>query len=364
MKLKVLVISNYSDIVSSRPEAEAMIGLHNAGIQVDIMTKPGAEYNQRFREQGMRVIEYYPDKKYSKTAVKRIREELDKEKYDILHLFTGRAIKNGIRAAKGRDVKVALYRGYAGNIHWYDPMAYCKSLHPRVDKIWCVSNHTRNLLQQNSLFSKNKAIRIHKGHDINWYSHVTAIDLRQELKIPGNAFVGVCAANARPMKGIPYLVRATQFLPAKFPFHLILIGNGMDAPEIKKEIENSPIKQHIHLTGFRKDALRFIKAANVFVLASIKGEALTKAVIESMCLGTTPIITAIGGNRDLVINNKHGLVVPPKKPKAIADALVKLYENPDLTHKLAQNAKQHIKENFNLQTTIQELKAMYQDLIR
>lgn len=361
--MKILVISNYRETVSVRPEAELFIGLKQADVEVTVMTYGDAKYVEQFRAAGIQVIDFHPEKKLNKQEIKIIREELIRGKYDILHLFNSKAIINGIQAAKGLSVKVVLYRGYTGNIHWYDPTAYFKYLHPRVDKIWCIAESIEKCIKRQLFFDKNRAVTIHKGHDLNWYKNIEAID-RQALKeIPTDAFWVVNVANNRPIKGIDYFLQIMEFIPSELPIHLLLVGKNMDNKRNLTLIKNYPNKKNIHFLGFRTDVLNIVKASNVLVLSSIKGEGKTKAVIEAMSLGVTPVITKTSGNRGLVVDKKCGLVVPPRNPEEMAGAILKLYRNENLCKEYGKKAQLHIAEHFNIKTTVLEIKKMYEALL-
>jgi len=326
------------------------------------MTYSDAEWNEEFRKAGIRLIDFHPEKKLDKKEIAIIRKELIDGKYDILHLFNSKAIINGIKAAKKLPVKVVLYRGYLGNIHWWDPTAYFKYLHPRVDSIWCIAQGVADYINRNTLFTRKKAVCIHKGHHPSWYANVEKGDL-SEFNIPENAFTASIVANARPMKGIPYLIKATYNIPAEIPFHLLLIGKGLDTEEVKKLVQKSPHKERIIFTGFRTDARSIVKATDVYVLSSLFGEATNKSVIEAMSVGVAPVITDIEGNKGLVIDGECGIVVPKANSKAIADALIRLYENPELRKKYAEAAPKHIAENFSTEKTARELKTFYEGLL-
>lgn len=363
MAIKVLVISNYHSTVTVRPEAEIFIGLKKQfGYDVTVMTFGDGDYVPKFIEAGIRVIDFHPVKKFSLAYVKRIRTELKEGGYQIMHLFNNKAMINGILAARGLPVKVAIYRGYTGNIHWADPFMYLKYLSPRVDRIVCLVEAIRVLMRKNLFFNKDKAITINKGHDVNWYNDVTPLDLKN-LGVPEDAFKIVCVANVRPMKGMKYLLKATHYLPADSKIHLLLLGNGMDSPKFKKLIDESPIKNQIINLGFRKDAPRVVKASHVFALASIYGEAITKSVIEAMSMGVTPLITDIEGNVGLVIDKECGLVVPAHDAKALASAMLKLSNDMTLTKRLGEKARQHIDKNLNVKDTVKAFDVMYKDLV-
>lgn len=359
---KILVISNYSGLNSSRPEAEIMIGLAKRGISITIMTPPEAEYVDRFKEAGIRVIGFQPKKKFDKIEIDFIRNELIAGEYNIIHLFNGKAIINGLKAAKGLPVKVILYRGYCGNIHWWDPTAYLKFLNSRADGIWCIAPAVERLINKNRIFSKKVAFTIAKGHHPNWYSNVEPKSL-SEFNIPHDAFVATMVANARPMKGLKYFIKATYKIDHEIPLYILLIGNGLESAEIKMLVDKSPLKDRIIFTGYRSDSLGLVKSSDVFVLSSIYGEAICKSVIEAMSVGVAPIITDIPGNRGLVIDCESGLVIPRKNPNAIASAIERLYRNPDEKSRLANGAKNRISSHYHIDKSIEELEKYYTGIV-
>jgi glycosyltransferase involved in cell wall biosynthesis len=363
MKIKVLVISDYREYILARPEAEIYLGLQREGLDITIMTYPGTIHGERFKKAGIKVIEFHPDKKFHRPSIRFIRNVLKEGGYHILHLYNSKASSNGLIAARNIPVKVVLYRGYAGHIHWYDPTLYLKYFHPRVDKIVCVTKAIEEEIKRNSVFVKHKGVTIIKGHDLDWYGDVKPVASFEEYGIPRGAFVVICVAHVRPMKGIPYLIEATHFLPEKEPIHFLFAGKGFDQPEIVNTIKRSPFREKIHCIGFQENPLPLVAAADLFVLASTRGEGINKAVIEAMSLGVPPVITIIPGNTDIVTDNQCGLLVPPKNPEALAQAILQLYTDTGLRKKLGANAREHIKNNLNIEGTVQKTKELYTGLV-
>lgn len=362
MSIKVLVISDYRPYSSVRPEAEIFIGLRRMGFDVEIMTYGEAEYCRIFREEGISVIDFHPRGKFRCSESNYIRNRLVEGRHDILHLFNSRAIITGLRAARGLPVKVVLYRGYTGNIHWYDPSAYLKFLHPRADKIMCLAKSVEEwIAAQMPARNRGKLMTINKGHSLKWYDGVQRGDLT-EIGVPPGVINIACVANARPMKGMKYLMRAITLLPSDFPGHFILIGKNMDSPNLLRIIKGSPNREKVHFPGFRKDVLELVKACDVFTLASVMGEATTKAVMEAMALGVPPVISDVPGNRELVIDHSSGLVVPMRDPKALAAALIQICHDAALRRKLAEGARKQIADNFNVERTVSEVAGMYREL--
>lgn len=362
-KLKVLVISNYSGRNSSRPEAELMIGMSKMGLDITIMTCKDADYVKDFEEAGIKVIDFLAKKKFDKAEISIIRNELISGDYDIVHLFYSKAIINGLIAARGLKTKVILYRGYCGNIHWWDPTAYFKYLNPSVDAIWCIAPAVADLINRNNLFGKKKAFCITKGHNPDWYKNINPLDLA-EFNIPKNAFVASLVANARPMKGLKYLIKSTYKINENIPLYILLIGNGLASKEILKYVSKSPIKERIIFTGFRSDSLSIVKSSDIFILSSIYGEAICKSVIEAMSLGVAPIITDIPGNRYMVENYKSGIIVRRKNPKDIAEAIEFMYNNPEQRQSMGLQAKERMSKHYNIDDTIKQMILFYENIVK
>lgn len=361
-KVKLLVISDYRSFTSSRPEAEIFIGLKRMGLDVTIMTYDEGVYVERFKNEGIRVIDFHPRRKFDKKETQFIRNELVNGNYNVLHLFNSKATFNGIRASKGLDVKVVLYRGYTGNIHWWDPAAYFKYLNPRVDKIVCLADSVFEMFMRQITLRKSKLITINKGHALEWYADTVAADLTNE-GFSKNDFVACMVANDRPMKGIPYLLKAWSLIPKELSIHLLLIGAGLDNPKYLKLIKKYDIGSKVHLTGHRADSLSLVKAADLFVLSSIKGEATTKSVIEAMCLGKACVITDICGNRGLVVDHESGLVVPAKNAQALCDGVLEIYHQPALKNEFGEKAKWQIANHFHTSITVEKYFKLYESLI-
>lgn len=362
--MRILAISHYSHPVVYRPEAEIFIGLKKKGADIRVINLPDSPWTERFRAEGIETIEKHPVKKFDKAFIGFLREYILKEKIDIIHLFNSKATINGIVAARGTKAKIALYRGYEGNIFWYDPTAYFKYLHPRVDKIFCIAGAVEQLIKKNLFRNKDKVITIRKGHNPEWYTDVEAKDVRTEFGFPADSTVFCCVANARPMKGIPYLVGAFEYIQNP-GVYLVLIGEGLLDQEVQSVIDKLPesAQKRILFSGYRKDALQLVKGSDSFVLSSLYGEAITKSVIEAMNLGTAPIITDIPGNVDLVVSGESGLVVEKANSKALAEAMDTYANDPAFRDEMSKGAKSRMQNFFHIDRSIELYFEAYEGMI-
>jgi glycosyltransferase involved in cell wall biosynthesis len=296
-------------------------------------------------------------------GIRRLRAELVRGGYQILHVFSNKALQNGLIAARGLPVRIVAYRGIVGNVSFFSPVSWLRFLNPRIDRIVCVANAVRDhFLSMRPAFLRmpaDRPVTIYKGHSLDWYTAPPA-DLRG-LGIPEGAFVIACVANYRPRKGIEYLVAALATLPAEWPVHLLLVGR-MEGPALTAAIATSPAKERIHVVGQRPDAPRLTAASDVFVLPSIKREGLARSLIEAMAYGVAPIVTDCGGSPELVIDGASGIVVPVRDPGALGIAIRRLYEDPALRRKLGAAARERIGSRFRIETTIEQTLSLYGEL--
>jgi colanic acid/amylovoran biosynthesis glycosyltransferase len=89
-----------------------------------------------------------------------------------------------------------------------------------------------------------------------------------------------------------------------------------------------------------------LEDAHLFALASLN-EGVPVAVMEAMAMATPIVVTDVGGTSELVESEVDGLLVPPKCPKVMADAIERVLKNPDLALQLSQRSWPKVKENFN-----------------
>ncbi|SUO96846.1 glycosyltransferase family 4 protein [Suttonella ornithocola] len=362
--MKILVHSGYKvdSPHSVRPEAEVYIALARKGHEITIVTQPGEyEYFKRFQTQGLHTIGAYPKNKIDFSHIQFLRKEL-KKGYDIAYGYNSKTIPNLAFAAIGLPTKVIAYRGTVGGLYRYDPSSYLTALHPRVDAVIAVSNAVRDDVRKRSFLPNERVITIYKGHDIQWYDDEPKTDLTS-LGISKDAFTVICAANARPSKGIEILLDAFGQLSYTDNIHLVFAGNGFEQEPYQSLINSHPLKNQIHLLGHRNDIIGLMKAADVQVQPSIKGEGLPKTIIEAMGGATPSIVTTTGGGKELILEGKTGFVVPTHDAMAIAKHLGQLIANPSQAKEMGQLAKERLKTEFSLVKSIEEHEHFFKTLI-
>lgn len=363
MTYRVLCVTDKSDL----PETELFTGLKKDGVDIEVMCNPAGKHYGRLKDAGVPAMELVLRNRLDRTGVRRIREQLLKRRYDILFCFNNPAAATTLMASRNMPCKVITYRGVAGNVGFLSPGSWLTHLHPRVSRIVCVSDAVKAyFLSLHFLMLRvnpRKPVTIYKGHDLAWYQ-TPPVDLTAAFGIPAGAFVVGFAGRNRPNRGLNYIVDATRFLPKDAPIHFLFLGKLTDDVKLRRQIDNSPYRDRIHLGGFRNDAPAVAGACDTFLLPSVFKEGLSRAVIEAMSYATPPIVTNVGGNPELVIHNESGLVIPTKDPEAIAEAILELYNDPEKKRRLGQNARRRIETRFHIRETIQKTRLLFEEILK
>ena len=341
-----------------------LAGLASRGFDMRVLCSPDAASFALLEASRAAAVAFEITRRYDRRAIERLRREIGTFEPDILHLFNNRAVLNGLRAARGAKAKIIVYRGNVGNVSVFDPLAWLRYLNPRIDRIVCVSDAVRDYLAGVGALgwrlSSDKLVTIHKGHDLSWYAE-PPVDL-EALGVPRGAFVVGCVANWRPRKGVEILLEAHARLPADAPIHVVLVGN-MRSPKLSQRIAAHPHRDRIHLLGFRSDAAAVAGAFDIAVLPAIKREGLPKTVIEAMAYGVATVATRVGGVAEIIEDGVSGLIVPPGDAEALAEAIRKLYERPELRCELGRRGRERIGAAFRVEDTIAKTAELYEGLV-
>jgi glycosyltransferase involved in cell wall biosynthesis len=355
--MKVLVISEGLDL----PEIHCLAGLRAAGIGVCVLLDPAARRYSELIEQGVEVIPLPLRSRIDPVAIWTIRRLLRTEKWDVVHcLRNNRPLSNFLLAAGTYRGRRVAYRGTSGHLGWWDPGSRMTYLHSSLDRIVCVSHAVRNYLLGLGL-PERRLVTIYKGHDTAWYRGQPPANL-VELGIPAGAFTVCLVANMRPVKGADLLVDALDDLPRDGSVHLLLVGEVRD--ERLRRLAAEPRNRGlVHLAGFRRDAPQLVGASQVVVMPSREREGLPRAVIEAMSQEVPAIVSDVGGMPELVESGRSGLVVPASNSRALAEAILRLKNNPEERLRMGRAARARIEGEFSVRRTIERTLALYRELL-
>jgi glycosyltransferase involved in cell wall biosynthesis len=357
--MNVLYLTKNSD----RAESAMITGVHKAGVQATVMGDLRSAHMQRIRDAGVHVIDVAWERRLDLKTLRLIRDTIANDSIDIIHAFTHRTVLHMVLSSKHLPVKLVAYRGVIGNISWLSPLSWVRFLNRRISRIVCVTEDIRrHLLGLKFLWFRldpGKVVVIHKGHELSWYQETPA-DLG-EFGIPQNAMVATCSSRLRRTKGLWELVEALSLTGQDRNIHVLFLGHEGDE-SLCSAIAETPHPERFHFAGFRKDAPAIMAASDVCVLPTHR-EGLSRAVIEAMAYRVTPLVTAVGGNLDLVVDGESGILFPVGDVEALAQGLERLYDQPELRRRLGDAARERISSHFRSSGTVDRTLDMYRQVM-
>ena len=169
-------------------------------------------------------------------------------------------------------------------------------------------------------------------------------------------------ANFYPTKGLEYLIDAVKTLIKNYEIEnlkLIIIGDGMKKENLKLKIENLKLERDIILTGQIPEAYKLMKAFDIFVLPSVK-DGFPWVILEAMAAKLPIIATSVGALPEIIENGKNGILVEPKNPQKLAEAIKYLIENERTRQEMGIQAHQTVLFKFPVEKMVREAEELFE----
>ena len=202
--------------------------------------------------------------------------------------------------------------------------------------------------------------RIGNGIDTAAYGRPVRNDaLPRVVKREGERWLGTLAG-LRPVKNLPRLVRAFAALPEEW--HLVILGEGPEREAIKAEASRLQVGYRVHLPGFVPDPAKVTGLFDLFALSS-DSEQFPLSVVEAMATGLAVVSTDVGDVADMLTPDNRPFVVDRDDEVALADALVRLAENPGLRKAIGTANRTRARTLFDERAMIASYRQTYAEAL-
>lgn len=315
------------------------------GYDVTVMCDPRSGHISELVAQGISVEACDCRRKIDLRLIRRLRQRLRTEKFDVVDAISPRMLSNVLIAATGtHQPSIIGNRGIISTPKWLDPANWITVYHPRLDGMTCVSQAAADGLLAGGCKAQLKVNYL--AQEAQWIVQRKPGRTRLEFGIPADAFVVGCVANARRVKGIDVLLEAVNKLSHLSNLHVLVVGDMSRVPQLA-DIPNDNIRSRVHFSGYRADGPRLTSDCDIYVQPS-RQEGLGLSVLEAMSCGICPIVSNVGGLAEIVRHNIDGLVVEPENPNELAARIEELFNNPESRLSFGIAAKERISEAFQL----------------
>ena len=236
-----------------------------------------------------------------------------------------------------------------------------KSVLKNADRILTVSKETMKYVLKLGADEKITLV-IYNGVDTKCFQSAKKDESRKKLDLPNKRKIIFSVRRLVYKNGLDTLIESAHRVAQEYPDILFVVaGKGPSRKLIEDSIKELGIENNIKLTGFVPDELLpvYYNAADYFVLPSASGEGLPLVLFEAMACGLPVIATTVGGTPEIINNMKNGVLVPPRNPKAISDALSKLLAEDKLGKIMGDEAKRNVEDRFSWEENVRQLKEVY-----
>ena len=300
---------------------------------------------------------------------------IKKEKFDIVHSHTSKGGFVGRISARlgGAKAVVHTVQGFAFHEHSGKLVTPFYTILERFagwfcDTIIFVNTHDPEMATKKRIIPKEKSVLIYNGIapekvQVSEEKRQEArAYIRKEFKLPEDAFIVGSIARLSPQKGITYLIEAIPDLIAKYDnLWFLIVGTGVLEEELHQKAKALNIEHRVMFAGYRTDNTRLLNALDVYILPSL-WEGFSLSLLEAMAVKLPIVTTSIKGNRE-AINKDCGIVIPPKSPEAITEAISKYMDDPIFRNSMAARAKEKYHHEHTPEYMLQQTEALYNRLL-
>ena len=178
--------------------------------------------------------------------------------------------------------------------------------------------------------------------------------IRKRFSISEDTFVVGCIARLSPEKGIDVLLDAARLTPEMT--HLIAGDGPANAPFWPR-----CWPPNAHLLGRVADTRALLCAIDALAIPS-RREGQGIVALESMAAGVPIVASRVGGLAEMLKDEETALVVPPDNAEALAVALTRLQNEPELRLRLVADAKRLVCKKYDLRQRVRDIETVYEEL--
>ncbi len=268
----------------------------------------------------------------------------------IVHIQSQHALAAGLVCADAAKVPAVL------SVHMPLKRRGLRRAITSVDAVIAVSQAVREDLVNNVKVPKEMIRVIPNGLDVRQYKESTR---RGETGVP----IVATAGPLEPMKAQADFVKAAKMvIDAGHNIQFLLIGDGREEGSLRQLATDLGLQKNLTFVTGVTNYRQSIGTCDVFVLPSLQ-EGLGLSVLQAMAFGKPVVTTNAGGLCLLVRDGENGLMVNRSDPDAIAAAITRLIETPDLARDLGERARRFVEAEFSITACVDKTLACFRDVL-
>ncbi len=293
-------------------------------------------------------------------AVPRLLKVIRKEQIDIIHSHT--------RVTQFLGQVLSFFSGvpYVATSHGFYKTHWFRRTFPCWGRaVIAISQPVKDHLINDFKVPADRVFLVPNGIDLQSFQQVDQLAkerARKKFNITQTPVIGMVSRLA-DVKGHSVLIDAMPNIIKSFPKALLfLAGEGKIKDQLKAQVKHMGLENNVTFAAVFNSSGSVLMLFDVFVMPSLD-EGFGLSGMEAQLCGLPIVASNVGGIPFFVFHEETGLLVPPKDPQALAQAILRFLKDPQFSERIGQQARKFIQENFSSEIMARKTLQMYEKVL-
>lgn len=316
------------------------------GFSARLVVQAGSPVHEKAEAESLPLLPLKLKDEFEVGAGYRLARAMRREGCVLAHFHEVRSAAVGAAPCARAKVPLRIVSGRAGVLGrpgWLVPRRHVDS----ADLVVAASESARDALLRRGTPPERIEI-IPPGIDFSAFRAPGERDfLRRELGLRSDDFLVGLTTPLEDEKGHRYLVEAARILKERTAkIKIIILGQGRLELAADSQARDLGLGQLSFSLGFRDEAPASLRSLDCFVACSESG-GQEAAVMNAMASRLPVVTTQVAGIADVVLHDETGYLVPPRNPRALAEAIYTIFKDVDLAKRFGDRGGEVIDERFS-----------------
>lgn len=369
--MKVLHLISGGDTGGAKTHIISLIKAIDKLIDAKIICFIEDTFYEDSKSAGINIEVYKQRKRSDMSVVHRLVEEIEKEKYDIVHCHGARAnfiamfLKNKINVPLITTVHSDYKLDFKDNVYKQLVFTTLNTFALKKFKYYiAISDTFKDMLVERG-FKEKSIFTVYNGIDMDQEIKFTPKEEflnRYKIDYKGKTIVGIIARLDQVKDHETFIKAAAIVLEKRKDIIFLIAGDGNDEKRLVSLVEELGLKDYIYFLGFVKDQYSFFNAIDINTLTSLS-ESFPYAVLEGALMKKTIISTDVGGLSKLIEQDENGYLVKVGDEKDLANKIEKLSTDKNKIKEMGENLFKKVEENYSSDTMAKEHIKIYEKIM-
>ena len=338
------------------------VGLGERGHRIAVIGRPGSLFLRRVEQVGIRTIPLTLRSDFDPATIARLIRIFRRERVDLLCVNFNKELRLGGIAARIAGVQAVVCRKGLPLVR--DNAKFRATYRHLVDRIIVPSESLKRELIAYSWLSGDRMDVIPNGIALDRPAPSRRPEIRKRWDIADGEVVVGSVGRLVPQKGYRVLLEAAPRILQRRPgTKFVLVGAGRERAQLEDTTEELAIAHRVLFAGETDRPMDAIAAMDLFVLPSLF-EPFGQVLLEAMVCSRPIVASNVGGIPEVVEHETSALLVSPRDPERLAQAILALLTDRDKAMRLARAGRTRVKTVFRLDTMIDRVEACFEEAVK